>query len=497
LTDYRDDDEAPRPPRPAGEGVRIIGAEEAARALEEGQAEGRMPDDAPRYGDVPRPPEGPRSGYRFPLPESVDPASAVPRPPLADGQPDEYGDDFYEEDPDAGPPTQQVELPHWTEPPSGEVPRILAGEEGEGDDLGAWAGLAANQGPRWRDSSSDWEEGDFDDLLEDDDVRLGALDVNRTEHSDLFSFDEPEAEEAEPVYAEPEPAPRRTVTTPIRTRPEPDYAAPGGGSRDIGTAAGIGVAIGAVALACFKAGPAVTMVLVLLVLTMAAVEVYDVLRRAGYRPATLLGLTATVSMLLAAYNEGESAVPLVLALTVVFSFLWYLFEVVRARATINVAATLLGFMWVGFLGGFAGLLLRLPNRHGVAALLGAVLCTVAYDVGGLFFGSQMGSRPLLPHISPNKTVEGLSGGMLAAVVVGLLFGVLVDPWSPMQGLALGLVVAAAAPLGDLAESMIKRDLGIKDMGTILPGHGGVLDRFDAMLFVLPAAYYLVKLLKLG
>jgi phosphatidate cytidylyltransferase len=517
MSDYQDDDaESPRPARPAGEGVRIIGAEEAARALEEGQAEGRRPDDAPRYGDVPRQPEGPRSDYRFPLPESVDPASAVPRPPVVptydprNADDADYYDDEFDDgdgDLDSGPPTQQVEMPHWTEPPSGEVPRILAGEEGEEDDLGAWTGLASGQGPRWRDSHADWEDADFDDdLLNDDDVRLGALDVNRTEHSDLFSFDDPEPSFAEAdLEPEVEPAPgpppapsnRRTVTTSIRTRPEPEYPNPPRGGRDIGTAAGIGVALGLVALICFRAGPAPTMLLVTLVVTMAAVEVFAVLRRAGYRPATLLGLTATVSLLLAAYNEGESAVPMVLALVVVTAFLWYLFDVVKARPTVNVAATVFGFMWVGFLGSFAALLVGLPDRRGIAALLGGILCTVAYDVGALFFGSQMGSRPLMPEISPNKTVEGLFGGMAASVVIGALFGAMVDPWNVKRGFVLGAVVAVMAPLGDLAESMIKRDIGIKDMGTILPGHGGVLDRFDAVLFVLPATYYLVKLLNLG
>jgi phosphatidate cytidylyltransferase len=133
----------------------------------------------------------------------------------------------------------------------------------------------------------------------------------------------------------------------------------------------------------------------------------------------------------------------------------------------------------------------------VVSLLGAIVCTVGYDVGGLFVGSQMGSRPLMPEISPNKTWEGLLGGMLLAVVMGALFGFTSHYWGMKHGLLLGLVVAVVAPLGDLAESMIKRDIGIKDMGRILPGHGGVLDRFDALLFVLPAAYYLVKLLKLG
>ncbi|MDQ1446189.1 MAG: phosphatidate cytidylyltransferase [Acidimicrobiaceae bacterium] len=503
MSDYQDDDlESPRPHRPA-EGVRIIGAEEAARALEEGQAEGRRPEDAPRFGDVPRPPEGPRPGYRFPLPESVDPASAVPRPPVAPGGYEaNAGDEGFEDDYDhdaaaSGPPTQQVEMPHWTEPPSGEVPRILAGEDGEDEDLGAWSGLASGQGPRWRDSHADWEDADFDDdLLGDDEERLGALDVNRTEHSDLFSFDDPEPETVYDDEPEPEPA-RRQVTTPIRTRPAPEYASPSGGSRDMGTAIGIGVALAIVALICFKAGPALTMVLATAIITFAAVEVFAVLRRAGYRPATLLGLTATVSIMLAAYNKGETALPLVVAMVVITSFLWYLFDVVKARPTVNVAATLLGFMWVGFLGSYSALILGFPNRHGVAALLGAVLCTVGYDVGGLFFGSQMGSRPLMPAISPNKTVEGLMGGVATSIILGALFGAMVDPWNVKRGFVLGLVVALMAPLGDLAESMIKRDIGIKDMGSILPGHGGVLDRFDAMLFILPATYYLVKLLKLG
>jgi phosphatidate cytidylyltransferase len=520
MSNYDDDQD--RRPRPPAEGVRIIGAEEAARALEEGQAEGRRPEDAPRFGDVPRPPEGPRPGYRFPLPETVDPASAVPRPAVIHpgggddlGLPeDQYGPDDYADEQDeadygttgvsrleegtidVGPPTQPVELPHWTEPPSGQVPRVLAGEEGEDEDLGAWAGLAANQGPRWRDSQADWEDADFDDdlLADDEDVRMGALDVNRTEHSDLFSFDEPEPTYAE---AEPEPEPRRPLTTPIRTRPAPEYAPSGGGGREMGPAIAIGLALGLVAILAFKAGPVPAMVLVLLVVTLAAVELFDVLRRAGYRPATLLGLTATVSILLAAYNKGEAAIPLVLSLTVVFTFLWYLFEVIRARPTINVAASFLGFLWVGFLGSFAALLLHFPNRHGVVALFGAVLCTVGYDVGGLFFGSQIGRQPLMPHISPNKTVEGLLGGMGSALVVGLVFGLGSKLWGTGDGLALGLVVALVAPLGDLAESMVKRDVGVKDMGNLLPGHGGVLDRFDAVLFVLPAAYYLVKLLKLG
>ena len=476
--DEQDEDgSAQRGRRRRAEGVRIIGAEEAARALKEGQAAGRRPDDAPRFGDVTKRPSGPKPAQRFPLPQQVDPAEAVVRPPVA------------------GP---SAEMPHWTEPASGEVPRIFETAPGESshDDLDAWSGLA---GPRWRDQHSDWDATDFEDVAElgDDEIRLGALDDSRSEHSDLFEFDEPE-----PPFVEPErPAP---VTTSIRTRqaapPDAPPREPGGNGRDMRTAVAIGCGLAALALILFKAGPKPALVLVTAVVTMAAAEAYAVLRRAGYRPATLLGLIATVSLMFAAYGDGETALPLVIALTIIFSFLWYLFGVVRARPTVNVAVTLFVFLWIGVLGSFAALLLALPDRRGIAFLLGAVVATAAYDIGGLFFGSQMGSRPLAPEVSPNKTVEGLVGGMVSAVFVTVLvIGVLpgVHPWTSGKALALGLVVAVVAPLGDMCESMLKRDLGVKDMGTLLPGHGGVLDRFDALLFVLPATYYLVKLLDLA
>jgi phosphatidate cytidylyltransferase len=164
-----------------------------------------------------------------------------------------------------------------------------------------------------------------------------------------------------------------------------------------------------------------------------------------------------------------------------------------------VAATVMAFLWTGVLGSYAALLLGI-DKHGhtgVAFLLGAVIATAANDIGAFFVGSRMGSKPLAPEISPNKTLEGLIGGGVAAVLASLLilkFIPGVHPWDGGKAIWLGLVVAVVAPLGDLAESMIKRDLGLKDMGNLLPGHGGVLDRFDAMLFVLPATYYLLRVL---
>ena len=157
----------------------------------------------------------------------------------------------------------------------------------------------------------------------------------------------------------------------------------------------------------------------------------------------------------------------------------------------HIALTLLVFAWIGIFGAFAGILLA-PDPGGTGFLLGVVICAVGADTVAYFAGRAIGRTPLLPNVSPNKTVEGLVAGAVAAIVLGGIVGAALHPWADKgigAGLALGLVVAITAPLGDLAESLIKRDLGLKDLGSFLPGHGGFLDRFDAILFTLPAAFY--------
>ncbi|MGH9129628.1 MAG: phosphatidate cytidylyltransferase [Acidimicrobiales bacterium] len=261
-----------------------------------------------------------------------------------------------------------------------------------------------------------------------------------------------------------------------------------------------GVGIGVLLLVALKVGPLPALALVILLVTMAVAELYGVLRKAGYQPATLVGLVATICLMVAEYLKGEAAIGIVLLLTVAACLLWYLIGVERARPTANLAASVLGFLWVGLLGSFAALLLSpalFPNRHGEAFFLGAVIATVAYDVGALVVGSQLGRHPMAPSVSPNKTWEGMLGGIVVSLIVsGAVVG-RIHPWGTASALGLGVVVCVLAPLGDLCESVVKRDLGVKDMGAILPGHGGVLDRIDALLFVIPAAYFLVRLLHLG
>jgi phosphatidate cytidylyltransferase len=148
----------------------------------------------------------------------------------------------------------------------------------------------------------------------------------------------------------------------------------------------------------------------------------------------------------------------------------------------------------------------LDSSEGLGLLLTAIVLAVAYDVGGYFVGRAVGRSPL-SDASPNKTVEGLLGGMAATIAVGIaVVGIVgIDPFNAdlaflghefgtVDAALVAVAAAVVAPIGDLAESLMKRDLGIKDMGSVLPGHGGVLDRFDALLFVLPTVYFMVRLL---
>jgi phosphatidate cytidylyltransferase len=183
------------------------------------------------------------------------------------------------------------------------------------------------------------------------------------------------------------------------------------------------------------------------------------------------------------------------------SFIWFLSGVEPAADPIaGMASTIFVVGWVGGFGSFAALLLNptlFPQRHGVAFLLAAVIITAAADVASLLVGSAFGRHPLAPSVSPSKTWEGFLGGAVAAVLVAVVVVHFIHPWTIGKAFVLGVVVAVVAPLGDLSQSMIKRHLGVKDMGRLMPGHGGILDRIDGLLFVLPATYFVVKAFHLG
>ena len=286
------------------------------------------------------------------------------------------------------------------------------------------------------------------------------------------------------------------VVTHSSTKSDNQDGAGRSSGRNLPVAIVVGLALAAAFFGLLKVGPWAILIMVLVALGLAALEFFTSAQNLGYRPATLLGLAAVVGLSLGAYHRGYEAYPVVFALLVVTGLCWFLFDVESQHATANFAVTLLGFGWVGGLGSFGALILAEP--HGDAILIGAVIGTISYDVGGYVIGSTTGQSKIAPRVSPNKTYEGLIGGMMLSIVVTTL--VLnrfpgVYPWSEsmMNCFWLGLAIALAAPIGDLAQSMIKRDMGVKDMGTLLPGHGGVFDRFDALLFVLPTTYFVADL----
>jgi phosphatidate cytidylyltransferase len=250
--------------------------------------------------------------------------------------------------------------------------------------------------------------------------------------------------------------------------------------------------------------PVGVLILIVVILAIAAFEYFGKVTEKGYRPAVAPGLAACVAAPLAAYWVGDSSLPLVVSFAFIAGTIGFVGAAgVESGPLPNMAITTLGVVWIGLLGSYAALIVRLSNELGgnnigTDTLFLVVLGVVANDIGALLVGSAVGKTPLRAWVSPAKTVEGVIGGTLMTIIV--LFVVALsdrsDTWDSVGDLLLlAIVIAVMAPLGDLAESMFKRNLDVKDFGSIIAGHGGVLDRFDAFLFVLPAAYYLTLVLE--
>lgn len=447
----------------------------------------------------------PASVARAGLPGGSDaPPSSAPRSPAPDLAGPPPGD--------SGPAAAVPDLPPWTDPPTGQVPAVLdRGTSADEDD--PWAAVLGGA-PAWREHAHEWDEVEFEPaLLADEATRLGALRRPDTPDDAEVPGDEPRAAGEGGTGAgdgSDQDSGRRRLGLRARVpghrrRRAPDHqdspaSTPDAGGRNVPLAVATGAAVAAVALVCFALGAVATLVLSMVVVVAAAAEAYASLRRAGYRPATLVGLVGAAGLMVVAYTHGLPGMPVVLMLVVVVTMLWYLFGLGHGSAVRGIGSTLTVFLWIGLLGSFAALLVApslFPHRYGVAFWFGAVAAVVAADVGALVVGRWLGRHHLAPTVSPNKTWEGLAGGAVLAIVVSALLTGHIQPWDPAKGAVLGLVVAVVAPLGDLCESLVKRDLGLKDMGSLLPGHGGLVDRFDALLFALPATFVVVRLFHLG
>lgn len=214
-------------------------------------------------------------------------------------------------------------------------------------------------------------------------------------------------------------------------------------------------------------------------------ELCGLTRRAA--PFAVAGYAAVAALPLAALYGGPPAIALVLAASPALVFAALLAASPRAGSTEAIAMSVLGIVWIG--GGLAHGVLLTELPHGTGLALDVLIATFVGDTAAHLVGSRFGRRPLAARVSPKKTVEGLVAGVVAGTLAVVAAGALQDWLSGFAALALGLSVALAAPVGDLFESQVKRDAGVKDSGRFFGAHGGVLDRMDAVLFTIVAGYY--------
>lgn len=391
----------------------------------------------------------------------------------------QFADDVTNESPlsmtsDSGP------LPHWTEPPTGEVPRFVDSTgEAEPD---VWTTFQNPTTSTTRGARLTIGSDPTDDRM------------RRPVPPRDTSYEIPSRGPVDITGGQSRPAPVRRAPTGSRGNSR-------GSSRDMPTAVTTGLVLVAAFIATIMWRPAAVMLIVVAVVGLAAVEFFQKVTEKGYRPATFAGIIACVSAPLAAYWIGDAALPLVLAFGFLATTIGFLGSgSVQSGPMPNSAITSTAIVWIGLLGSFAALILRystlgaagIPSDAGTDTLFLLVAGVVANDVGALFVGSTAGRTPVREWVSPNKTLEGLIGGAVFTFVVIFLLGSQSDTWNSFgEWFGLALVVAVMAPLGDMIESMFKRNLDVKDFGTLVAGHGGVLDRFDSFLFVLPAVYYLM------
>lgn len=441
----------------------------------------------------------------------------------------DFGDEFgvvkFAETDDSGPAlafgTNDTEqLPHWTEMPTGEVPRF-----GKTDDQPTRRiVIGANDSGRDRDNSDNsdvWSAYNEPDPSASTGARRPSFETTtpppvssaRREGRIVIGTD-PTDERRRPVARDASGAQSRPVSRPASrstssargaqvTRAQRSSSGPSAG-RDLPTATAVGALLAAVFIASLMWRPAAVMLLIAVLIGVAAFEFFAQANVSGYRPSTIIGVVGCVAAPLCAYWSGDAALPLVLVFGFIATVVVFVgSDGIESGPVPNAAIMMLAMMWIGLMSSYAALILRLSTSSGPAfvnvgtdTLFIVVIGVIANDMAAYFTGSAMGRTPLRDWISPAKSIEGLIGGTVGTFFAVVLVGMQSTTWNSFgDWILLALVISVMAPLGDLAESMFKRNLNVKDFGTVLRGHGGVLDRFDSLLFVLPAAYYLTLVIQ--
>ncbi|MCX4577804.1 phosphatidate cytidylyltransferase [Streptomyces sp. NBC_01571] len=272
--------------------------------------------------------------------------------------------------------------------------------------------------------------------------------------------------------------------------PQPAPAPKKSAGRDLGAAIGVGVGLGAVIVASLFVVKAVFVGVIAVAVVVGLWELTSRLEeRKGIKAPLVPLAVGGAAMVVAGYVRGAEGAWVAMALTALAVLVWRMTEPPEGYLK-DVTAGVFAAFYVPFLATFVAMMLTADD--GPRRVLTFLLLTVVSDTGAYAIGWRFGKHKLAPRISPGKTREGLVGAVVFAMVGGALcLQFLIEDGTWWQGLIIGLAVAATATLGDLGESMIKRDLGIKDMGTLLPGHGGIMDRLDSLLPTAPVVWLLL------
>ena len=279
--------------------------------------------------------------------------------------------------------------------------------------------------------------------------------------------------------------------TPASTQPPANKKDPGRAGRNLPAAIGSGVALGAAIILSLLIWKPLFMLIVGAAVVVAIWEMHQGLKARDIDIPQEPLMLGGVVMVVVAYLFGPPALVTATAVTALVTMLWLLRRGVPGYVQ-NATASVFTIVYVPFLGAFVALLLS--EDEGVKAIITFIVVTVASDIGGYAAGVLFGKHPMAPVISPKKSWEGFAGSALSCVVAGYLCVVHLLGGDWWVGVVLGLIAVVMATLGDLCESVIKRDLGIKDMSQVIPGHGGLMDRLDSLLATIAPIWLLLHYL---
>ncbi|CAN5457175.1 hypothetical protein BH23ACT6_BH23ACT6_00450 [soil metagenome] len=262
--------------------------------------------------------------------------------------------------------------------------------------------------------------------------------------------------------------------------------------RDLQAAIGVGVLLGAIVLLSLVFWKPLFIIVVAIGITLGVWELMEALRAGRINAPVVPTLLPAAALVPVAYLYGPRGLAVGFALSCVAILVWRAAQGAEDAAIRDIAGGVFITAYVPLMAGLAALLVAEPD--GVARILVFILVTIVSDIGGYAVGASLGKHPMAPSLSPKKSWEGFAGSVASCVLTGVLAVTLLLDGAWWVGVILGAAVACFATMGDLAESTLKRDLGIKDMGSMLPGHGGLMDRLDSLVMTIPVTFAVLSLL---